>query len=88
MERKGPNKKGEATNFATKTNYLNGRSKLLSNFDYRTSQTLTQCKSCRSDYMRAAIDGYCQRCQQRVEHIIREQMSLSEHSGRCGGGNI
>jgi hypothetical protein len=87
MELKVPNKNGEASNFATKTNYLNGRSKLLSNSKYRASQTLTQCKKCRSDYMRAAVDGYCQRCQQREEFIIREKTSGSEYPGRRGGGN-
>lgn len=48
-----------------------------------------QCRLCFSDYMVAAVDGICQRCQQRKEFLVRElpqeqveQLTSSPGSGR------
>ena len=43
---------------------------------YRQFPHLNQCKNCSSDYMRYSIDGFCQRCQQRAEFVIRERLTI------------
>jgi len=43
------------------------------NFNYRRFGDPHQCRHCGSDYMRFAVGGYCQRCQQRAEFVIRER---------------
>lgn len=52
--------------------HLTGLSKRSSLPDYNYFAPSVQCKFCGSDYMRFAVDGHCQRCQQRVEYILRE----------------
>ncbi len=44
-----------------------------SRLNYRPSWLTKQCTKCRSDYMKFAVDGFCQRCLQRVEFILREK---------------
>ena len=66
-------KKAEAYDrFGTRTSYMNGTSKQLSRFQYKAGGRSSQCRKCGSDYMRASIDGYCQRCLQLIEHTSRE----------------
>ncbi len=36
------------------------------------------CRKCGSDYHRFAVNGFCQRCQQRVEFIIREHPHIAQ----------
>jgi hypothetical protein len=52
--------------------------------DYKGISTAKQCRFCGSDYMRFAVDGYCQRCQQHTEYIIREHPHTAARA-RAGG---
>lgn len=52
--------------------FLTGNQKAFSAFDCNRKQMRGQCVKCRSDYMKFAVDGFCQDCQQRVEFVRRE----------------
>jgi predicted amidophosphoribosyltransferase len=67
------NKAEARDHFGTKTNYTNGRSKQCSRFHYLAGGEFSRCQKCGSDYMRASIDGYCQRCLQQIEYASRER---------------
>jgi hypothetical protein len=48
--------------------------------DYRQFKAAVQCRHCDSDYLRFAVDGYCQRCQQRSEYVLRERPATAERA--------
>ena len=52
------------------------RSKQFSSIHYVTGGQFSRCRKCGSDYMRASIDGYCQRCLQLIEHVARERPDM------------
>lgn len=74
------NEKADLRRIGQKTNFLNGHSKKFSAPKYILVGTNIQCLQCGSDYMRFHVEGLCQRCQQRVEFIQREQ-----HDARMEG---
>ena len=59
--------------FDTKTNYINRRSRQFSKIHSMAVGQLSRCQQCGSDYMRASIDGHCQRCLQQIEYASRER---------------
>jgi len=59
--------------FDTKTNYINRRSRQFSKIHSMVGGQLSRCRKCGSDYMRASIDGHCQRCLQQIEYASRER---------------
>lgn len=68
------NRKADAGHIGSKPN-LNKHSRHRFSVGHYTPEAFPiQCRKCRSDYMRFAFDGYCQRCQQRVEYIRRERL--------------
>lgn len=52
--------------------WLTGNQRRFFHSDYKDFVTAVQCKFCASEDLRFAIDGYCLRCQQRAEYVIRE----------------
>lgn len=66
------------TNGATSANRGHVKTPSDTNQERFSKQNLTgywrdrQCRRCYSDYMKFSLEGYCQRCQQRVEYILRE----------------
>lgn len=52
--------------------FLNGNQKGLTVFNSNKNKPCGQCVQCRSDYMKFAVNGYCQYCLQKVEYIVRE----------------
>ena len=52
--------------------WLTGNQRRFFNSDYRFFAHSVQCRFCGSDNMRFAVNGHCQRCQQRVEYVLRE----------------
>lgn len=58
----------------------------FSSIECNFSGLISQCKRCKSDYMRDSVDGYCQRCLQRVEFITREQSDAVATAPGSGGG--
>jgi predicted Zn-ribbon and HTH transcriptional regulator len=78
--------KAEGMNFGSKTNeHLARHQTSFSNKQYRAYWRISQCKNCGSDFMRWAVDGYCQDCQQNVEFIVRER-SYAMKTATTGGG--
>ena len=72
------NKRKRADNrgngIGSKTNdYLGDNHNMLSKQHYRRNRPETQCVGCGTDYLRFAVKGYCQWCQQQVEFILRER---------------
>jgi len=65
--------------------FLNGNQKAISAFDFNRKQPFGQCVRCRSDYMKFAVDGYCQDCQQKVEFILREHQQVLKKIQNQGG---
>lgn len=55
-----------------------GKSNGFSTPNYSPYRHAVQCSFCGSDYMRFSVGGYCQRCQQRVEYIVREHRATAE----------
>lgn len=68
----GPNRKSRRANFGSKTSFTRSENSGFLPHKYSHFSPSIQCKSCKSDYMRFAIEGYCQRCLQRFEHVNRE----------------
>ena len=64
--------------------FAGGKSNAFGFFDYRKTVAYGQCRKCGSDYMKFAIDGYCQNCQQKVEFIVREHPHVARQA-RNGG---
>jgi hypothetical protein len=64
---------------AKTSSYFTGNRIKFSGSNYREQIADFQCAKCRSDYMKFAVNKICQRCQQRVEYIIRKR------SRRTGG---
>jgi hypothetical protein len=52
--------------------------------DYRHFSHSVQCQYCGSDYMRFAVNGYCQPCQQRAEYVIRERPATADRAKARG----
>ena len=68
------NRKADLRGVGSKPN-LNGHLRnRFSVFNDTQSGSLVQCQKCGSDYMRFSLNGYCQRCLQRVEFIQREKL--------------
>jgi len=53
----------------------------FSRADYMPIRSQHQCIKCRSDYLRAAVDGLCQRCLQQAEFLLRESRETQELRG-------
>ena len=76
------NKKADLHGIGSNEKHLTGKSKRFFNSDYRHFSHSVQCKKCLSDYMRASIDGYCQRCLQLTEYVIRERPEIKAKIGK------
>ncbi|MBK7514021.1 MAG: hypothetical protein IPI76_17450 [Chloracidobacterium sp.] len=64
--------------------WLTGNQRRFFNSDYKHFSRSVQCKYCGSDYMRFAVDGYCQQCQQRAEYVIRERPATAQRATARG----
>ena len=64
---------------------IHGALNRLSVVDYTRLNNSRQCKKCCSDYMKFSIDGYCQKCVQRVEFIMRERPQILQKLKHRGG---
>ena len=70
------NRKADRARIGSKTFGMPGRNKLaFSSFHSMGSMPARQCKNCRSDNMRWAVDDTCQRCLQRIEFRMREKLN-------------
>jgi hypothetical protein len=70
------NRKGRATNTTLNQNYFaDGKIYGFDVFKYKQNAYFSQpkCSGCGSEDLSFAKNGYCQRCQQRVEFIRRER---------------
>ncbi len=85
------NKKAETRNCGSslKTNdYFADNQKTFSKRNYSQYASGFQCIKCRSEYMKFATNGYCQRCQQLMEHLNRERLNISGPKTTGGGGSL
>ncbi len=80
----GRNEKADLRGIGSNENRLTDNQRRLFNAKYNPFPRSVQCQHCGSDYMRFAIDGYCQRCQQRAEYVIREQPATAERAKARG----
>lgn len=64
--------------------WLTGNQRRFFNSDYTHFPLVVQCQYCGSDYMRFSVNGYCQRCQQRAEYVIRESPATAERAKARG----
>lgn len=58
--------------------FAGGKNKDFDFLNFRRNTDSTQCRNCRSDYMKFQRDGLCQDCQQKAEFIFREKLSPVE----------
>lgn len=65
--------------------YLQGNQKAFSTLDCRKNQPFGQCVKCLSDYMKFSVNGYCQRCLQKIEFIVREHPQVLRQISASGG---
>ena len=68
---------GDRSEFKPKTSLLAANQKALGFFNYRENNIFGQCVKCGSDYLKFAVNGFCQDCQQKVEFIIREHPHIA-----------
>ncbi|GEM_PF-4554145 len=80
----GRNRKADLRGVRSDEKHLTRKSKRFISDEYTQFPPLAQCKYCRSEYMRFAVNGYCQRCQQHAEHIVREQTRVVDGTDRGG----
>ncbi len=59
---------------SSKEKHLTNRTKRFLRSEYKQFSHSNQCNYCGSDYMRFSLMGYCQRCQQRAEYVLRERL--------------
>ena len=59
--------------FGPNQKWLTGNQRNSKIPDYKECPHLVQCQRWHSDYMSFSVDGYCQRCQQRTEFVIRKR---------------
>lgn len=65
--------------------HLTGKSKGFFDSHYKHFPHSVQCHYCGSDYMRFSVNGYCQRCQQKAEYVLRERPdAMSTNQGVRG----
>ena len=76
------NEKADLRGIGSNEKWLTGNQRRIFNSDYRHFPHSVQCKKCFSDYMRASFDGYCQRCLQLTEYIIRERPEILAKIGK------
>lgn len=82
------NRKADLRGIGSSEKHLTGKSKRFFNADFSTGLEniasifgrMIRCKFCGSDYMRFAVDGYCQRCQQLAEYVIRERPATAQRA--------
>lgn len=77
------NERADLGGIGSNEKWLTGNQRRFFNSDYRRSPHSIQCEYCGSDYMRFSVNGYCQRCQQRAEYVIRERRA--SRGGRVAG---
>jgi hypothetical protein len=66
------NERADLRGIGSKEKHLTAKSKRFFIPQYKQFPHSHQCKYCGSDYIRFSSNGFCQRCQQRVEYVIRE----------------
>ena len=73
-----------------KFNNAGGTIKRFDVFNFRGIATLRQCTKCGSDYLRFAVNGFCQDCLQRAEFVVREHPHVAARAmgkfEQAGGG--
>lgn len=79
------NKESRSVNSGPNEKHSTTKSKRFSISDYKQFGQVIQCKHCRSEYMRFAVNGYCQRCQQRAEYVLRERTGTVDTAGAGEG---
>lgn len=69
-----PKIKADVTSVRTlnPNDYFSGNQKALTVFNFRKNKPLGQCRKCKSDYLKYAIDNLCQDCLQYEEFRFRE----------------
>ncbi len=73
-------KTGTANTGSYQNYFAGGKNKSFDASNYSLSAHFGQsmkCQKCKSDYMKFAVDGFCQDCQQKVEFIVREHPNVA-----------
>ena len=78
------NRKAVATNNGSnQLKFLHGH-QTVSAFNFKQNKAFGQCVKCGSDYLKYAVNGYCQKCLQRIEFIIREYPHILQNARNTG----
>jgi len=77
---------GDRSEFKPKTLILAANQKASGFFNYKENNIFGQCVKCGSDYMKFAVGGFCQDCQQRCELIMREHPHIAREIKNQGRG--
>lgn len=70
--------KADAENIGGKRSKTYHSSQPFQRSNYSRNNDFGQCLRCRSDYMKFALNGVCQDCQQKVEYIVREHPKYTQ----------
>ena len=76
--------KADLHRIGSKENHSTGKSKRFLAFHSSRFPHLVQCRFCGSGHMRFAVNGYCQRCQRRVEYVLREDPATAGRANPRG----
>ncbi|MBA4121184.1 MAG: hypothetical protein H0X72_01800 [Acidobacteria bacterium] len=77
---------GDRSEFKPKIYYWRQTNKASGFFNYKENKIFGQCVKCDSDYMKFAVGGFCQDCQQRCEFIMREHPHIAREIKNQGRG--
>lgn len=72
----GKNERADLRGIGSNEKHSAVKSKRFHVSDYKHFPHSIQCQGCGSDYMRFAVDGYCQWCQQEAEHAVRDRSAF------------
>jgi len=61
--------------FGPRENTFAGKQSNSPRSNYTSKRPYFQCLECRSDYQKFAVNGICQVCLQRTEHLVRWTMA-------------
>lgn len=75
------NGKADLCRAGSNEKWLTGNQQRTFTSNYKQFPNSVQCLKCSSDYMRFAVDGICQKCSQRSEHLMRERHRKAPTNG-------
>lgn len=82
------NEKADRCGIGSKAGFTGHESQALSASDYKSFRRNRQCKSCRSELMAFAVDGYCRDCRRVAARILDRWIESYRPMGKGGAYDV